>query len=224
MDFTRWMACLNVSYQGLAATHGMLDTCHSWRFCQRRLLKPDENDIVNEHPEWQNIPPADDDVILLLKESICSVALAQPPILAMPSVILKKLAPADALVPMARNDLGDRTRKEFRKAATVLAKAPWYLFRAQQYLEKLCEQNEKQVSFPCHHFGILAYRRQAVCSNEFIESHGTVTIVHPRKVTIGKITFSEMARRLRAAKVPAQKKPKAAAAKKMRKVWWGTCW
>ena len=42
---------------------------------------------------------------------------------------------------VAPNLLGERTVREFLKTAAAVGAVPWYLFRAQQYLENLCKQN-----------------------------------------------------------------------------------
>lgn len=90
------------------------------------------------------LEPSDQDVYLLCKQFMHSSALSQKPLLILPADRLSRLAPSGPGNVVPRNDLGERTIHEFRKTAKAVAKHPWSLTAASQYLEQLCDQNESQ--------------------------------------------------------------------------------
>lgn len=92
--------------------------------------------------------PADGDVFLLCKQFMHSTSLSQKPVLLMPVSRLSRVHPAGPTQVVARNDLGDRTIREFRKTALAVSEAPWGMVRARAYLEHLCQENESQ-RLPC---------------------------------------------------------------------------
>ncbi len=202
MDFTKWLAPLNVRYTGLAACHSDLVANHSWRFLKRRLLgniggfddAVVESDVSNEHPEWQGMAPSDDDVILVLKESMASTHMSQHPLLVLPAEVAHALDPKD-LVPIPRNDLGDTVRKEFRKTAKVVAEDPWNLFKAQQFLERLCDANENAEPLPHLALGALTYKMTPLAAVP--TAYGTLNIRVPRQVHVSSVPPADMRKRLR---------------------------
>ena len=66
----------------------------------------------------------------------------------MPVSRLSRVHPAGPTQVVARNDLGDRAIREFRKTALAVSEAPWGMVRARAYLEHLCQENESQ-RLPC---------------------------------------------------------------------------
>ena len=65
----------------------------------------------------------------------------EEPILALPAEVAKTIT-KESLEQMPRNELMEDTLKEFRKTAKVVGSSPWFLLKAQAYLEKLCADNE----------------------------------------------------------------------------------
>ena len=186
MDFRKWLAPLNILMGGLSATHGALDTCHSWRFVQRKVLGHilgyDEDHVIeNSHKDWQSLEPHDHDVILLLKESLSSTQLAQKPLLVLPHEVAATLDP-DNLKPVVRSQLGPVTIREFRKTANVVASEPWYKFRAERWLTELCDANDSNKPLPNLVLPFLRYhkRKNTVIATTF----GVQSSIVPRTVTL----------------------------------------
>ena len=65
----------------------------------------------------------------------------EEPILALPAEVAKTIT-KESLEQMPRNELTEDTLKQFRKTAKVVGSSPWFLLKAQAYLEKLCADNE----------------------------------------------------------------------------------
>ena len=213
MDFRAWLVPFHVSYSGLTACQSALDTCHSWRFVKRRLLGTisgsDADVVQNDIPEWSDLAPDDNDVVLILKESLSSTRMSQKPLLVLPVSVASSVDPKD-LKPALRNDLGERTRKEYRKTATSVALEPWLLLKAQRYLNDLCDRNESMATLPHVEMPMLTYRMQSVSNATVfgVQSHHI-----PRHVSLSVPKPAEMQKRLGStAKSLVKKRPAAAAA------------
>ena len=141
-DFQKWFHGLGVQIAGLAATHLEPDVNHVWRFCRRSMLPEIGVPIENGHVDWQDLENQPSDVVLLVKQFMRDIKMAQSPILVQPQSVAGALRREDLTV-MPRNALGDRGLKEYRKTAAAVALEPWKLFKAQQYLEHLCDRNER---------------------------------------------------------------------------------
>ena len=74
-----------------------------------------------------------------------SKELSQPPRLVLPAERARRCKQAD-LCRSPRNPLGATSIKEFRKTAQAVSEHPWELLRAQAWLLKLCEDNEKMLA------------------------------------------------------------------------------
>ena len=87
------------------------------------------------------------DCILITKEYLHSAAMSQAPILVLPHAVAAKLDGKDLkqALPLA---LGESTIKEFRKTAKAVGSHPWELLKAQAFLEKMCDRNEKNYMPP----------------------------------------------------------------------------
>ena len=197
MDFRKWLTPLDVKITGLAAVQDQLDTCHSWRFIQRRLLGAisgmDESIVDNQHPDWQNVEPHPLDCILLLKESMSSMQLAQRPLLILPHVVAMKVAPG-TLEPVPRACLGDTTIKEFRKCAKVVGSEPWHFYRAQNWLLELCDDSEQNKPVEPIVLPVLNYRLKDTAP--LPSTFGTTSVVVPRTVALGSIPPAERKKRM----------------------------
>ena len=140
-DFQSWFYGLDAKISGLASTHFEPDTCHVWRFIRRSLVPTLETDV--HHELWEGLAPQDADVIMIVKESMSATHMSQPPVLFQPHAESCALEPG-SLAKMPRNELKPRVLKEYRKTARVLGEKPWELFKAQQYLQDLCDKNEQR--------------------------------------------------------------------------------
>ena len=212
-NFKKFFAPLQMALQGLAATHNALDTCHSWKFVQRRVLPMDidEKLIDNQHPDWQNLPAHPRDVILLVKESLSSSALAQPPLLVLPAQVADTLDPS-TLENMPRDCLKPLEIKEFRKTGSTVAGHPWNFFGAQAWLETLCtasEQNQPLDDLPLPWFQFYKMNPRP----DAVSSYGTASVTQPRTITLTRPTPGATAKRMgitAKAKVMLKKRPAAA--------------
>ena len=118
MDFRAWLAPLGIKLQDLSAARNILDANHSWRFIKRKLLGSaagyDGQVVENLHPDWQELQESDDDVILLLKESLSSSRLSPKPMLSLLVSIANKIDVAN-LKPAQRSCFPEEAIKEYRK-------------------------------------------------------------------------------------------------------------
>lgn len=137
-DFQGWFQSLGVQVQGLAATHAEPSTSHCWRICRRSLL-PEVGPICETWDGGNH----EADAVLLVKEFLHHTRLSQQPLVLLPHMAAMTLHQPTLKVKQ-RNPLGDRVLAEFRKTASAVSKEPWKLFKAQQYLEELCRQNEAE--------------------------------------------------------------------------------
>jgi hypothetical protein len=101
---------------------------------------------ANTHPDWFDLDPEQDDILLLTKDRISSQKLAHKPLLLLPAAIIREFA-ADygdfsQLTHVEPNLLGDRVVNEFRKTAQLVSQPPWNLLRACAYLTGLCDRQE----------------------------------------------------------------------------------
>ena len=141
------MACpAGSKITGLAATGGQLDVNHSWKVVQRGLLGQitgfSDDVIETTHASHRTLDPHHRDAILLLKESISSSMLSQPPLLLLPHAHVQNAPPREALEILPRNVLSERHLKEFRKTADCVEAEPWKLCAGAKYLRDLCRKNE----------------------------------------------------------------------------------
>ena len=93
-------------------------------------------------PGLQGDPVGPTDVIFLLKQYVCSTELVQLPQLLLPAARLARLSPM-SLTPLPRNVLTHDAIKEYRKTANRVAKPPWNLHRARQYLHDWTNRNKE---------------------------------------------------------------------------------
>ena len=144
-DFQTWFWELGHQVKGLAATAGDKETCHSWQFVSASSV--DEicgaNTTVEvTHSGWDKDDLQPDDVVLIAKKYVHSTSAAQQPLLFLPHAVANRLS-VDTLRWNTPNVFSDRTCKEFLKTAKAVGSHPWYLSRAQNYLESLIANNKK---------------------------------------------------------------------------------
>ena len=145
-DVRTWLHDADVQIKGLAATHKEPDACHVWRMVSRSHLTSlglTDASVVCLHDDWKSLEPHADDVILLVKRRMSSMELAQEPLLMLPVSVSAQLD-YSKLKPSVTNELGDTMCRELRKTAKLVAAQPWNLMSAANYLETLCDQNEKR--------------------------------------------------------------------------------
>ena len=146
-DFRKWLLPIELHIKGLVATQKEPEANHVWRIVARSDLDAlglTEASVVCQHSDWAALPPEPEDAILLLKRRMHSTKLSQDPLLLLPKAVAAKLNPAD-LKPAETNELGEATCKEFRKTAQAMGKQPWNLLKAEEFLQKLCTQNESRM-------------------------------------------------------------------------------
>lgn len=144
------------------------------------------------------LEPADQDVFLLCKQFMHSSALSQKPLLILPAERLSRLAPSGPGNVVPRNDLGERTIHEFRKTAKAVAKHPWSLTAASQYLEELCDRNESHqwphppvlqfINTPVEELSPLIDQRDQVGLPVELTDFAPGT---PRKVEVGEVRANQ---------------------------------
>lgn len=142
-NFQKWFMPLNIQVAGIAATHLEPNTNHVWRIVQRRALLDSgitDDAIECLHSDWSDLDPDPKDAILLVKHYMHSSTWSQAPMLLLPAVVAATLK-RDDLTVLGSAPLGERAIKEWRKTARQVAKEPWNLFKAQKYLEDLCDNN-----------------------------------------------------------------------------------
>ena len=143
----QWLLPIELHIKGLVATQKEPEANHVWRIVARSDLDAlglTEASVVCQHSDWAALPPEPEDAILLLKRRMHSKKLSQQPLLLLPKAVAAKLNPAD-LKPAETNELGEATCKEFRKTAQAMGKQPWNLLKAEEFLQKLCDQNESRM-------------------------------------------------------------------------------
>ena len=150
-NWQKWLEPLGLNLTGIAASQSVPDVGHSKRFVPRKDLPTLRLKLL---PEWAEVVPpvfqselqGPKDVLMLSKEFWSSDALAHPPLLVFPNVILPKLRalPEEKCL---RNNLSPSQLSEFRKTATKVEADPWCMQAAAAYLRKWCEQNVSQA-FP----------------------------------------------------------------------------
>ena len=207
-DFQKWFHALGVQIKGLAATHTEPDTNHVWRFLPRAMMAG-VSDVEVHHHEWEH-SQNDGDAVLMVKEFLHSEKMSQAPLLIQPVEASLRLS-ADALLAMPRNELGDRSIKEFLKTAEAVAKPPWHLLKAQSYLQDLCSKNLAgfvgklvPMNFIFHHELL---QTSYVPSSAFIlglPSHSTRV---PRAVEGLQVAAAEQRKRIALRKRPAAAEP-----------------
>ena len=63
----------------------------------------------------------------------------------MPHCLVEKMDMKSSLFPAARRDFSQDQLDQIRKTARVVSQEPWRLFEAQDWLEKLCDANERHI-------------------------------------------------------------------------------
>ena len=164
------------------------------------MLGAIDGDLVvqNLHPHWQDLPSDPLDAVLLVKESISSSQLSQQPLLALPSLKVCGLRVSDMEV-TARVPLGERVIKEFRKTAKCVSHAPWGLFKAQEWLEKLCDDNEMggaTALVPLTFKFFNEYSRRTSSAAAPCPVEDSICAPQPRRIAITKITGAALKKRL----------------------------
>ena len=142
---------LGFTISGITTTKDQKLSNHSWRFIRREDIGdyqtgPEEDwKITCPCSEWEKWAPEPSDAILLVKESIASKNLTQPPLLVFPAKLAKDLKDKQ-LNPLKRNALTPTECKEFAKTARYLSNGdPWTYTRASDYLLNLVKSNKDQV-------------------------------------------------------------------------------
>lgn len=178
---------------------------HVWRTVQRQHLGgyngSDQWQVDCDHPEFKLMAENDHDAILLVKQSMASMHLSQPPTVCLPAAALSKVDPA-ALTVAPRNLLSGRQLKEFKKTADAVGKEPWRMFGARDYLNAWVEANqadqhdhEKPIALK-----FLFERRINRDHSEQNVDRSNLGYDYapgpPRSITFGTIAAKEMAKRL----------------------------
>ena len=196
MDFQAWQVPMEVHMGGLAACASGRDTNHSWRFVPRKVLGTiggfDDDVVENSNPEWDALAPDENDVVMLVKESLGSTTFSQKPLLVLPASVALHCKPSD-IKPAVRSAMSDRELKEYAKTAVALSKAPWDMFKSQQYLTTLVDDNKNNVPLPSLELQLLNYEMTEVAPVP--ATFGTDTTRQPRTVAARKATPAELRRR-----------------------------
>jgi hypothetical protein len=94
------------------------------------------------------------------------------------------------------NHLGDRTLAQFRKTAATIAKPPWSLLKAEQFLLKLCEKNEKIIKEkPFNLKWFFEYEMADLSPTTAVSLPPTESHDAPRVITVEKPNAAETLRR-----------------------------
>ena len=108
---------------GLAVTHLEPSANHVWRIVSRHSMRDmglTDTAVVCMHDQWMDIPPDDDDSILLTKQYMHHMNVSQEPMLLLPAAVASALSIED-LKPMPVCDLGFTVRGEFMKTAAFVS-------------------------------------------------------------------------------------------------------
>ena len=89
---------------------------------------------------WQEYQENDEDIILLLKNFMSSLQLSQQPMWLVPIALAKECGNFPAYT-MERKRFPSHIQTEFLKTAKRIAKIPWCLDRAAEWLEHLVDDN-----------------------------------------------------------------------------------
>ena len=159
-DWKEFLQPLNVHIGGICSGKYGTDevVCHVWRFVRRVDVeqicrsqhKPGEADpwTIDTPDIFAGVQASNTDCIMMVKHWISSLALAQPPFVAMPSrmhaELLKTCDGPERIA--ARNPLTDREVKEYTKTAGRVAEEPWNLTSAQEYLCRWVQRNVSRQS------------------------------------------------------------------------------
>ena len=143
-DWQAWLSSLGVGTPGITPNPwtNELHTNHCWRI-MRRCDLPSQDQSHGE--EWQPIElmpggAHENDAIVLFKEWESSQQLSQRPLVVLPYVQSLRLCGTEPCT-NARDTLGDRSVKEFRKTADIIAKKPWALHKAAEWLLSWTKSN-----------------------------------------------------------------------------------
>ena len=148
---------------GLTSTHLQPYANHVWRFCKRKMLSEMGLAVENSHEDWMDCDDPND-VCLLLKQFMSSAEQSQAPILMMPSATVAKISP-ELLAPAPLVQMSETEIKEFQKTAEGVAKEPWKLFKAQAFLQDMCNKN--QAGLVDFFFCPYHFKRNWVCVKRF---------------------------------------------------------
>ena len=86
------------------------------------------------------------DVVLLVKANMRDTSVCQEPLLVMPRSFFERLGPQGPQTATPRNLLSKQQQQEFLKTAREVAKHPWNLTRASEYLTTWVENNVNKAS------------------------------------------------------------------------------
>ncbi|CAE7298360.1 unnamed protein product [Symbiodinium sp. CCMP2592] len=134
-NFQEWFAVTGIQLSGLVSTHFEPYANHVWRFQRRADVS---GEIVSE---LRNVTPDDGDVVLTVKQFMCSQNPSQDPVLMLPLQAAQSLK-GRSLTAMSPNPFAKKTLTEFRKTANWVASDPWLLLKGQMFLEEICSLNE----------------------------------------------------------------------------------
>ena len=196
-DFQSYYHSLDLQFTGLAACHTGPRTNHVWRFVQRHVANRvlPAGAVIENHVEgFQELMEDPKDCILITKEYLHSAAMSQAPILVLPHAVAAKLDGKDLkqALPLA---LGESTIKEFRKTAKAVGSHPWELLKAQAFLEKLCDRNEKNYMHPMAPLDFVHnYRMVEIVIQESV-GDATLHDDGPRQITVTNPTAAERRKR-----------------------------
>ena len=208
-NFSSWLGGIS-QISGLAATHAEPDANHSWHFLRSDLLNKfvprAAGDVEYSNEEWKDLAPDQRDTVLVVKQYLHHKDFSQPPLLAMPQSVAASLR-EETLKPSSLNPLGDRLLKEFRKTAEAIAAQPWNLLRGKMYLEKFCDDNEKEIVLQPPKLNCLfQYKMPAL---NLLPDLGEATHSAPRKVFVVKPVPKNKRKSLGEAKAKAKGKARA---------------
>jgi hypothetical protein len=186
-DFQTWFFPLDSKTAGLVATHAEPDTNHVWRFLRTSMLvdvlPPEDLEVEVMHKDWKVLRADDSDVVLVVQQYMHSTTVSQKPLLLQPHEVALRLRPED-LKFSPRNPLGDRLLREYRKTAQIVGNPPWNLVKAQAYLEKLCQDNEKGGDLPALEVhGWFRYQLKSLAFDA-ARTGSSVQVLEPRRIMV----------------------------------------
>lgn len=204
-DFRQFFYQTGVQMSGLTATKMAPNTNHVWRFTRRSTLNMP---VECEHEAWKEEEPHQDDICCVFKQYMSSPVMSQAPILMLPARVWQGLR-QEQLLPSRRNAWPSNTLAEFRKTAKLVAAYPWQLFKAQQWLEQLCNDNEGNlVDAPIQLEAIWTNAARSEVEKPAEEQAPAPAPAPPRKVTVRQPKAAELKKR--AEKTAVMKRPSAA--------------
>ena len=166
--------------------------------------------------DFIGLPEHANDAVLLCKQFMSSTSLAQPPELALPVASLGRLSGVHPW-PDTRNEIPESQLAEFKKTARLVGGDPWQLHRAQEYLEKLCNMNERKEPYlECPHgwspHNSFVVRGRVSEEMPHVEADGwhSYAVGTPREILFRPVQPKAVAKKA-AAKKPAAKSTRAQA-------------